>query len=246
MVSFRLAAIKILKESKKPLHYEEITNKAIEKNLIETKGATPEQTMSAIIGRDIKFNKDKSPFRRAKNGFVELNPNYTEQDQKQEEIKEKLEEKEASSETTQSQYIGSAGEYRVISELLFLGYNASTMSVDEGLDIVATKDNNLFNIQVKTANENKFNRYVYDIRKISFERFGSSNTFYIFVLRGRETNFLILPSMEIEKNIQQKNILVVGKGLRYRVNLSVRDDKTYLGNLNNNVSFYTNNWKIIK
>ena len=106
--------------------------------------------------------------------------------------------------------------------------------------------NKLFNIQVKTANENKFNRYVYDIRKISFERFGVGNTFYIFVLKGNETNFLILPSTEIEKNIQQKNILVVGHGKRLRVNLSIRDGKVYLGNLNNDISFHFNNWGLIK
>ncbi len=243
MASFKLAAIKILREAKEPLHYDEITKRAIEKNLIETSGATPESTMNALIGRDIKFNKEKSAFTRPKPGFIALNPKYSQQEQKQEERKE--EEKE-SEETTRSQYIGTAGEHRVVSELLFRGLNASTMSVDEGLDIVATKENKLFNIQVKTANENKFNNYVYDLRKISFEKFGTGNTFYIFVLRGKETNFLILPSMEIEKNIQQKNILSVAKGQRYRINLSIRDEKLYLGNKNNDVSFYFNNWDLIK
>jgi len=245
MTSFRLAAIKILREAKQPLHYEEITKQAIEKNLIETQGATPEATMNAIIGRDIKLNNETSPFRRVKEGFVELNQNYTDQEQKKEEKEEKEQEVE-SEETTQSQYIGTAGEYRVVSELLFRGYNASIMSVDEGLDIVATKDNKLFNIQVKTANENKFNKYVYDIRKISFEKFGTGNTFYVFILKGKETKFLILPSMEIEKNIQQKNILVVGHGKRYRVNLSIRDGKTYLGNLNNDATFFLNKWDLMK
>ena len=146
MTSFRLAAIKILREAKQPLHYEEITKQAIEKNLIETQGATPEATMNAIISRDIKFNKEKSPFRRVKEAFVELNPNYTEQELKKEEDEEKEQEVE-SEETTQSQYIGTAGEHLVVSELLFRGYNASTMSVDEGLDIVATKDNKLFNFK---------------------------------------------------------------------------------------------------
>lgn len=243
MVSFRLAAIKILKYSKKPIHYEEIIRMAIEKNLIETSGATPEATLNAIINRDIKFNKEKSPFRKLKQGLVEINPKYTEDELKKE---EKEEEKEESTETTQTKYIGSAGEHRVVSELLFLGFNASVMTVDEGLDIVATKDNRLFNIQVKTANENKFNKYVYDLRRMSFDKFNSGNIYYIFVLRGRETNFLILPSTEIEKNIQQKNILSVAKGQRYRINLSIRNGKTYLGNRNNEVSFYSNNWSLMK
>jgi Holliday junction resolvase len=245
LASFRLTAIKILKEANQPLHYEEITKRAIDKKMIETQGATPEATMNAIIGRDIKFNKERSPFRRLKQGLVELNPNYTEQELEKEEKEEKEQEKESET-ISQSQYIGSAGEHRVVSELLFRGYNASTMSVDEGLDIVATKDNKLFNIQVKTANENKFNKYVYDIRKISFEKFDAGNTFYIFILRGKETNFLILPSMEIEKNIQQKNILVVGHGKRYRVNLSIKDGKSYLGNLNNDATFFLNNWSLLR
>jgi len=245
MTSFKLSAIKILREAKEPLHYEEITKRAIEKNLIETQGATPESTMNAIIGRDIKFNKEKSPFTRDKPGFIALNPKFSQQEQRQEERKEKEAETE-SDETSNTQYIGSAGEHRVISELLFHGYNASTMSVDEGLDIVATKNDKLFNIQVKTSNENKFNRYVYDIRKMSFDKFGSGNTFYIFVLMGNQTNFLILPSSEIEKNIQEKNILIVGHGKRYRVNLSIREDRAFLGKLTNDATFFLNNWGLLK
>lgn len=244
MSSFRLSAIKILRESKIPLHYEEITKRALENNLIETTGSTPENTMNAVITTDIKNKKEKSAFVRTKQGHYTINEKFTPQEQKIEEKEEIQEEKET--ESSQSQYIGKAGENRVVSELLFLGYNASIMSVDEGLDIVATKNNKLFNIQVKTANENKFNRYVYDIRKISFEKFGAGNTFYVFVLRGKETNFLVLSSIEVEKNIKLKNILEVGHGKRYRVNLSIRDEKLYLGNKENDLSFYFNNWSLIK
>lgn len=214
--------------------------------MIETSGETPEQTMLAVIGIDMKSKKEKSAFIKVSPGVIGINPNYSEKEQRQEEKVEENEEEEKTELVTNTQYIGTAGEHLVVSELLFRGYNASTMSVDEGLDIVATKTNNLYNIQVKTANVNKFNRYVYDIRKISFEKFGAGNTFYIFVLRGKKTNFLILPSMEIEKNLQQKNILLVNQGKRYRVNLSIKQDKVYLGNLNNDISFYFNNWNLIK
>lgn len=50
----------------------------------------------------------------------------------------------------------------------------------------------------------------------------------------------------IEKNIQLKNILEVGHGKRYRVNLSIRDQKLYLGNKENDLSFYFNSWSLIK
>ena len=49
-------------------------------------------------------------------------------------------------------FTGSAGEFATISELLFRGYNASKMTVDDGIDVVASKDEKYFHIQVKTAN----------------------------------------------------------------------------------------------
>jgi len=69
-----------------------------------------------------------------------------------------------------TQYAGRAGEHRVVSELLFRGYNASIMSVDEGLDIVATQGESLYNIQVKTANVKKGGRYEATLSISSFEK----------------------------------------------------------------------------
>lgn len=243
MLSFKLAAIKILREAKAPLHYDTITKEALEQNLIETSGSTPEATMNARIAVDIKNKKEKSAFIRVKPGYFSLNPNYTEQEQKQEEEEETIREE---AEPISTQYVGKAGEYLVVSELLFRGYNASVMSVDEGLDIVATKEERLFNIQVKTSTENKFNYYVFDIRITSFEKHNRNNTFYIFVLKGSRTNFLVLPYFEIQKNIDQKNILVINKNTRYRVNIRIRDDKLYLGNKENEMSYFMNNWGLIK
>lgn len=245
MVSFRLAAIRILKEAKKPLHYEEITKRALEQNLVETVGATPEYTMDAVLVTDIKNKKDKSPFIKKERSIFALNPNYKEEEEKEEEKEE--EEIREESELISTQYIGKAGEHLVVSELLFRGYNASVMSVDEGLDIVATKNDKLYNIQVKTANQNKFNSYVIDLRISSFEKHNKSNTFTIFVLRaGEETTFVILPYVEIEKNIHEGNILTVNNKTRYRFNLRIRESKVYLGNLQNNISFYRDNWNVIK
>ena len=55
-----------------------------------------------------------------------------------------------------------------------------------------------------------------------------------------------MKSIEVEKNIKLKNILEVGHGKRYRINLSIRDEKLYLGNKENDLSFYFNNWSLIK
>ena len=63
-----------------------------------------------------------------------------------------------------SGFTGKAGEHLVCSELFFRGFNASIMSVDVGMDIVAVKENQLFGIQVKISNLNSFDTYVFDIR----------------------------------------------------------------------------------
>lgn len=244
MASFKLAATRVLREAKQPLHYEEITRRAIEQNLVETTGATPEATMNAQLSVDIKIKKERSAFVRVKPGIFSLNPNYTEEKQDEEEKGEQA--REEDTERVSTQYIGKAGEHLVVSELLFRGYNASIMSVDEGLDIVATKDERLFNIQVKTSTENRYNYYVFDLRISSFERHNRNNTFYIFVLKGRDTNFLILPYVEIQRNIDQNNILVVNKGTRYRVNIRIREGKLYLGNKENDASYFMNHWDIVK
>jgi hypothetical protein len=47
---------------------------------------------------------------------------------------------------------GSGGEQAVISELLFNGFNAANMMVDDGIDVVASKRNTYYHIQVKTSN----------------------------------------------------------------------------------------------
>lgn len=48
-MSFQDAALKVLQEEGKPLSAEEITQKALQKGLIETNGKTPSATMGANI-----------------------------------------------------------------------------------------------------------------------------------------------------------------------------------------------------
>lgn len=244
LVSFRLAAIRILKEAGSPLHPEEITKRALEQNLIETSGATPELTMHAVLSTDIKSKKDKSPFIRKAPALYALNPDYKDAEEKEEEIEEAAIDEE--SEHISNQFVGKAGEHLVVSELLFQGFNASIMPVDEGVDVVATKDNKIFNIQVKTSNENKFKLYVADMTISSFKKHNRSNAFTILVLRGKKTTFVILPYVVIEQHIHDENILLVNKKTRYRFNIKIRDGRVYLGNKQNDVSFYENNWKLIK
>jgi len=245
MGMFKIAAIKILRKSKESLHYTEITNRAIDQNLIETSGATPALTMNAQITTDIKSRKEKSAFVRIKPGIFGLNPKYSFEEQKRDEERALLESESQELETQSTQFIGKAGEHLVVSKLLFMEFNANIMSVDEGMDIAATKDNRLYNVQVKTANENK-GKYVADMRVSSYKKHNRTNAFYIIVLRGKETNYLILPYSEMQKNIDQKHVLVVDHGRRYRITIILRDEKLFLGKLTNEVSYFKNRWDIIK
>lgn len=201
--------------------------------------------MNTQIILDIRSKGEKSDFVKVGPSTYILNPKR-EGKKEEQKIKEK-EEVEEEKIKIEGGYTGKAGEHLVCSELLFRGFNASIMSVDVGMDIIATKDDRLFSVQVKTANINKFDIYVFDVRKVSFERHNSGNIYYIFVLHGEEKdNFLILPFQEMEKKVYEKALLEVGHGKRYRVNIKFREGKIYLGNLNHEMSYFLNNWELIK
>ncbi len=72
-LTFRDAAIKILYDQKKPMHYDEITNLAFEQNLIRTEGETPQFTLLKVITDDIKNWGEESQFKKTSDGVYELN-----------------------------------------------------------------------------------------------------------------------------------------------------------------------------
>ncbi len=242
---YKNAAYKVLAQSEKPLHYREITEKALEMGILETVGATPEASLNAQLSVDIKQNGTSSIFTRTSAGYYSLNKSV----EKALVDEVTIEEDEAEQEkiTVDSGYTGKGGEHLVCSELLFRGFNASIMSVDVGMDIIATKDSQLFSIQVKTANLNRFEVYNFDVRKVSFERHNSGNIYYVFVLHtDKKTDFLILPLLEMEKKVHERAILEVGQGKRYRVNIKFRDGTIYLGTKAHDMAYYLNNWSLIK
>lgn len=245
MNTFKQAAIEILSKTSEPLHYTEITRLALESGILETEGATPEATMNAQIVVDIKTKGEGSDFVRTAPGIFTLNPNKKEIKETTKIIEaEKAEEEKI---VIEGGFTGKGGEHLVCSELLFRGFNASIMSVDVGMDIVAVKGNQLFGIQVKTSNLNRFDTYVFDIRKVSFERHSNGNVFYIFVLHGEKQNhYLIMPFHEMEKKMHEGAILEVGHGKRYRVNIKFRYEKVYLGNMDHEMGYYLDNWNLIK
>jgi len=143
--------------------------------------------------------------------------------------------------------IGKAGEFAVVSEMLFRGFNASIMSVDTGIDIVAIKDGHLYLVQVKTARKSKQIYFYYDIRMKPFERFSSKDIFYIFVMRDNDSNsFLILPALEVQKQINDGKISTISGYDKYRVVIISYNGKVFIGNRENEVTYFFNNWSLLK
>lgn len=101
-----------------------------------------------------------------------------------------------------TQFTGSGGEHAVLAELLFRGYNAGIMTVDEGIDIVASKDNRYHHIQVKTAYESN-GSFTFTIKNKAFQQHTGAAIFYIFICRRNDggqlkNSFIVLPSFAIE------------------------------------------------
>jgi Holliday junction resolvase len=248
MNKFTSAAITILKEAGISLHYTEITRRALEKGILETSGKTPEATMNSEIVMNIKTKKGASDFVRTDLGTYAINPEkqIAEPEPTPTPVAEPKNNEKQEEEKIDSSYIGKGGEYLVCSHLLFKGFNASIMTVDTGVDIVAIKNNQMFGIQVKTSRLNRANTYIFDVRKVSFEHHAVGNTFYILVLYGKEVNFMILPYNELEKKVYEKAIVEVNHGERYRITIKVRGSDVYLGTKDHKVNFYLNNWSIIR
>jgi restriction system protein len=74
-MKFLDAAYEILKQAGQPLHYREITRRALGQGLIESKGKTPEATMNAQLAVNIKRAEEggpPSPFVRGGRGVFGL------------------------------------------------------------------------------------------------------------------------------------------------------------------------------
>lgn len=133
-ISFKEAAIKILKEADEPLSPKEITKIALEEELIETSGATPEATMAAQLYTDTrKFKKvGKGVFALLKQTESAKSPLLAIQNQN-ELVKQKLVERIHEMDPFQFEYL--------VAELLTkIGYenvNVTKRSGDKGIDVVA-------------------------------------------------------------------------------------------------------------
>lgn len=170
MNTFLQSAQHILEQAGKPLHYKEITQKAIEQGL-QTEGATPWATMNAQIAMDLKRNGADSIFYRSEPGFYGLNisepkshvPESTAQ------LTEKMRHSITSDLNTKQK--GDIAEARVAELITLYGDEGLScyrpISDDEGIDIIVKKrgDLDVAYVQVKSTFGNGDDRFVCSVKE---------------------------------------------------------------------------------
>ena len=90
--------------------------------------------------------------------------------------------------STDTKFIGTGGEYEVMSKLFFNGYFACPMIVDKGVDCTAMKNGNVFYIQVKTTNLEENMSCSVSVDKLSLARVEPLNVVYVIVMRCLDRN----------------------------------------------------------
>jgi hypothetical protein len=71
-ISWKDAIIKVLSESRQPMHYRDITEQILSRGLKQTAGATPVATVGAQITASIKHDGGSSPFVKVRRGTFAL------------------------------------------------------------------------------------------------------------------------------------------------------------------------------
>lgn len=146
-------------------------------------------------------------------------------------------------------YIGKAGECAVMSELLFNGYNVNNMMVDEGIDLVASKNNIFYYIQVKTTTISEQNKLYFKIKQDRFEAYIGANMRYILVARcsvNKENKniYFTFTNKDIERFLHQGNIPTPADSsiLSIKIEYDTRTGKAYLydGRIREDISYYMN------
>lgn len=102
--------------------------------------------------------------------------------------------------TRNTQFFGKAGEYAVMAELLFRDFNANNMTVDEGIDIIASKDNNFYFVQVKTTTLKQNKTAIVQIQQKNFDKFINQQMRYVVVIKyDKGMKFFTLTNSAIEQ-----------------------------------------------
>ena len=145
---------------------------------------------------------------------------------------------------------GKSGELLVAGELLSQGYDVFIPFVDCGIDLVALVENRFVQLQVKQSKlhqrKGKPTHYWQGLKKKVFNQNKGKDIFYVFVLkRGTDTNYLIFPSLWIDKNADKFDIDKNEKWQFYFTSIKggkIREVRKSMLD----VTSFLNNWDILK
>lgn len=157
-------------------------------------------------------------------------------------------------EKADSNYTGKAGECAVMAELLFKGYNVNNMMVDEGIDLVASKENVFYYIQVKTSTVDVKDRFYFKVKQQRFDSFVGTQTRYILVARCKLNNedrniYFTFTNNDIQR-FQHNNVIPVPSGnsdyLYIKIEFDPRTGRAFIydGRNRDDVTFYMNNFNL--
>ncbi|NCN06519.1 MAG: hypothetical protein GW946_01595 [Candidatus Pacebacteria bacterium] len=166
METFLSLAQRVISEAKKPIHYKEITERALKLGL-QSEGSTPWATMNARISMDIQKNGDSSIFYRSEPGFYGLRAEGT---QKSVSAKAQIVKHRVTSDLNTKQK-GDIAEARVAELITLYGDTGLScyrpISDDEGIDIIVKKRGVLevAYIQVKSTFGDRNNGFVSTVKE---------------------------------------------------------------------------------
>jgi hypothetical protein len=150
-------------------------------------------------------------------------------------------------------YIGKAGQFAVMAELAFRGYNVAIPEIDKGDDVFVLNDTtgNLTRIQVKTATGSELQRYKdayrcqFSARRDHIDNPQASGTHYIFVGRcGSRWRFVIL-ERGILRHLVANGLGSAGTGTSHIITVIVFGPKIAKSSTRPNaidLSGYAGNW----
>ena len=238
-------ALEILRDHSKGLHVDDLALLILDKyQNLQVDADSLSSKLSNKLSTEIKNKKSKSRFSKIKNknGSFKRGIYKARKFRVSEAQHVSIQIPDAPS----SNFVGCAGEHAVLCELLFRGYNAAVMTVDEGIDLVASKNNRYFHIQVKTSSE-LVNGFSFSVKKHIFENNDQGITFYVllcrrFMISHFQHDYVILPSSVVATFI---NTGAIKDSASISMRVSIEEGKFML-NKKVDISNYINKFELIK
>lgn len=191
------AIIPILRQRPDGMHIQDIIASLIGSGLVSPDDEKEHHRIQSIVSQ--KSKKKDSPFAHVINkktkkpakGMYKIRPVASSANKSKQRAIEPIQTPDVS-----TSYTGAGGEFLIMSELLFQGYNVNKMTVDDGEDIIATKNGKFYYFQIKTSYLDSNGCASFTIKRSRYELYKESREmYYTFVVRGSQKfNNKIIPT----------------------------------------------------